>query len=193
MRILLVLCLLAQQNLIDERPAPSEMILIDGSKEPHRIPEWSAWQWAFYLMRDGKTRDELPMELYNLVTPADVALIVAAVRDSLENDAALQKRGMELYTQLLAVRKGCDAKERTKKEQAACFIREGNVVSRGWKDEEIQFRQRTLDIRDRLLRQLEEGGKQEVNLALAMWVEARKAGMKAHIHKPNLAHYYKPR
>jgi hypothetical protein len=193
MRILLVLCLLAQQNLIDERPDPSEMILIDGSKEPHRIPEWSVWQWAFYLMRDSKTRDELPMELYDLVTPADVVSIVAAVKDSLENDAALKKRGMELYSLLLTVRRSCDDKERTKKEQTACFIREGNLVSRGWKDEEIQFRQRTLDIRDRLLRQLEEGGRQEVKLALTLWVEGRKAGMKAHIHKPNLAHYNKPR
>jgi hypothetical protein len=144
-------------------------------------------------MRDGKTRDQLPAELYDLVTPADVGLIVAAVKDSLDNDNALEKRGMELYTQLLAVRRACDAKERTNREQAACFIREGNVVSRGWKDEEIQFRQRTLDIRDRLLRQLEEGGRQEVKLALMMWVEARKSGMKAHIHKPNLDHYYKPR
>jgi hypothetical protein len=193
MRMLLVLCLLAQQNLIDERPDPSEMILIDGSKEPYKIPEWSAWQWAFHLMRDGKTRDELPMELYNLVTPADVALIVAAVRDSLENDAALEKRGIELYSKLLVVRQACDAKEKTKEQQTACFIREGRPVSAGWQDEEIGFRQRTLDIRDRLLWQLEEGGRHDVKIALVAWAEKAKAGIKAHIHKPNLAHYYKPR
>ena len=193
MRILLVLCLLAQQNLIDERPDPSEMILIDGSKEPHRIPEWSTWQWAFQLMRDGKTRDELPMELYKLVTPADVALIVAAVRDSVENDAALEKRSIELYSKMLVVRQACDAKEKTREQRNACFIREGTSVSAGWREEEIEFRQRTLDIRDRLLRQLEEGGRHEVTLTLVGWAEKAKAGIKAHIHKPNLAHYYKPR
>ena len=193
MRILLVLCLLAQQNLIDERPDPSEMILIDGAKEPHRIPEWSTWQWAFHLMRDGKTRDDLPMDLYKLVTPADVALIVAAVRASVENDAALEKRGIELYSKMLVVRKACDAKEKTTEQRTACFIREGTPVSTGWRDEEIEFRQRTLDIRDRLLRQLEEGGRHEVTLTLVAWAEKAKAGIKAHIHKPNLAHYYKPR
>ena len=193
MPILLVLCLLAQQNLIDERPDPSEMILIDGSKEPHRIPEWSAWQWAFQLMRDAKDRADLPTELYVLVKPSDVALIQAAVRASVENDAALEKRGMELYAKLLVVRQTCDAKEKTKDEQVKCLIREGRGVSAGWKDEEIQFRQRTLDIRDRLLRQLEEGGRDEVKLALVRWVEARKAGVKAYIHKPSLDHYYKPR
>jgi hypothetical protein len=193
MHILLVLCLLAQQNLIDERPDPKDMILIDGSKEPHRIPEWSAWQWAFHLMRDAKDRDELPTELYWLVMPRDVALIQAAVRASVENDGALEKRGMELYAKLLAVRQACDAKEKTKEQQSKCLLRDGQVVSAGWKDEEIQFRQRTLDIRDRLLRQLEEGGRDDVRLALIRWVEARKSGVKAYIHKPNLDHYYKPR
>ena len=193
MRILLVLCLLAQQNLIDERPDPSEMILIDGSKEPYRIPEWSAWQWAFQLMRDAKGREDLPTELYVLVKPGDVALVQAAVRASADNDAALEKRGMELYAKLLAVRQACDAKEKTKEQQSKCLLREGQAVSAGWKDEEIQFRQRTLDIRDRLLRQLEEGGRDDVRLALIRWVEARKAGLKAYIHKPNLDHYYKPR
>jgi hypothetical protein len=193
MRMLLVLCLLAQQNLIDERPDPKDMILIDGSKEPHRIPEWSAWQWAFHLMRDGKTRDQLPAELYERVTPADVALIVAAARSSAENDAALQKRSMELYSKMLAVRQACDAKETTAEQRTACFTREGTAASAGWEDEEITFRQRTLDIRDRLLRQLEEGERHEVTLALVAWVEKAKAGIKVRIHKPNLAHYYKPR
>ena len=193
MIFLFALFVLPQQNLIDERPDPKDMILIDGAKEPHRIPEWSAWQSAFRLMRHDKTRDDLPTELYYLVTPADVALILAAIRASNDNDAALERRGTELYTKLLGVRQACDAKEDTKEKRTACFIREGNVVSRGWRDEEIEFRQRTLDIRDQLLAQLEKGGSLEVKLALVAWVEARKADLKAYIHRPNLDHYYRPR
>ena len=56
-----------------------------------------------------------------------------------------------------------------------------------------EFRQRTLDIRDQLLAQLEKGGSLEVKLALVAWVEARKADLKAYIHRPNLDHYYRPR
>jgi hypothetical protein len=37
------------------------------------------------------------------------------------------------------------------------------------------------------------GGKGEVKLALIAWAEARKAKYKATIHKPDLAHYFKPR
>jgi hypothetical protein len=181
------------QNLIDERPDPKDMILIDGSKEPQRIPDWSAWRTAFRLIGKGKTRDDLPTELFHIVSAADVALIFGAANASLDNDAAYERRGTELYDKLLAVRQACDAKEEAAANRKACFIKEGNLVSGGWRDEEIAFRQRTLDIRDQLLQQLDERGKADVQLALTAWVESRKAGMKAYIHKPNLAHYYKPR
>jgi hypothetical protein len=191
--VVLLLALTPAQNLIDERPDPKDMILIDGSKEPHRIPEWSAWQTAFRLIGPAKSKDDLPTELYHIVDSFDVALIARAVASSLQNDAALAERGRSLYDKLLVVRRACDAKETTASRRRTCFISEGNLVSGGWKEEEIAFRQRTLDIRDQLLQQLDERGKVDVRLALTAWVESRKSGMKAYIHEPNLAHYYKPR
>jgi hypothetical protein len=191
--VLALVFLLAQTlpNLIDERPDPSEFVEIDGAKEPHRVPEWATWRMTFRSLNDDQRR--LPADLHLVVSPTETSLIFRAVTDSLENDAALQKRGMELYQQLLAVRQACDAKHTEPQQRKSCFLREGNAVSGGWREEEIAFRLRTLDIRDRLFQQLEEGGKGEVKLALIAWAEARKAKYKATIHKPDLAHYFKPR
>jgi hypothetical protein len=182
-------------NLIDEPPDPKDMIEIDGSKEPQRIPEWSAWRSAFRSLKDTvATKEDLPTAVALIATPGDLRLIVRAAEESFRNDAAYEELAVALYFKLLAVRQACDAKEATRQKRKDCFIREGNPISRPYMEvEEFAYRQRTLDIRDRLLRQLGERGRMEVGLALMAWVESQKKGMKAFIHKSSLADYYKPR
>lgn len=179
------------QSLIDEPPDPKEMLEIDGSREPHRIPEWSAWQSAFHSLSGGDTIEDLPTALYQVASPVDVDSIFTAVAASKKNDATYDEYRLALFDKLLGVRRECDRTGTTAQTRKACFVERGLVVSKGFPDYEIAYRQHTLDIRDRLLAELEP--RPEVRGALTMWVESQKAGMKAFIHKSREAHYYKPR
>ena len=101
------------QKLVGTAPDAKDMIEIDGAKEPHRIPEWSAWRNAFDLLAGGTTNEHLPSSLTPLVSAADVALIFRAIDASKKNDAAYDEHRLKMFHQLLEVRAACDKQEPT--------------------------------------------------------------------------------
>ena len=91
------------QKLVGTAPGAKDMIQIDGAKEPHRIPEWSAWRNVFELLAGGTTKDHLPSSLTPLVSAADVDLIFRAIDASKRNDAAYDEHRLKMFHRLLEV------------------------------------------------------------------------------------------
>ena len=65
-------------------------MVIDGSKNPELIPQWSAWEFAFRVMGGGPR--ELPTSVHRVVSTEERALILAEAQASLRRDKACQER-----------------------------------------------------------------------------------------------------
>jgi hypothetical protein len=188
---LLPTALLLGQTLIDKRPDPKDMIEIDGAKEPYRIPEWSAWRTAFELLSRGTAaKGHLPSSLTSLVTEADVDLIFRAIDASKKNDAAYDEHRLKQFTRMLDVRTACDKQEPTDQKRSACYRDQGTPIWTEFTEYELAYRQRILDLRNRLLEQLDQ--RQEVKAALMAWVAERKMGIRVVMLKTEEAHYQRP-
>jgi hypothetical protein len=168
-------------------PDPKDMIVIDGAKEPHRIPQWNAWGFAFRIF----TTMGLPPTLTAITTPADRELLLRFANDEKKNQDAYTARMTELYPKVLEVRTDCDREHPADQSKAdKCFITRGNILTGPSKEDEIAVRQRTLDIRDELLIALDT--RAELKLALIAYVDKSRAGIKSHMHKLEEARYRKP-
>ncbi len=178
------------QKLVGTAPDAKDMIQIDGAKEPHRIPEWSAWRNAFELLAGGTTKDHLPSSLTPLVSAADVDLIFRAIDASKKNDAAYDEHRLKMFHRLLEVRTTCDKQEPTDQRRLACQRERGGQVAEAFPEYEIAYRQRILDLRDRLLQQLDK--REEVKAALVAWVSDQKQGIRVVMLKTEEAHYQRP-
>ena len=66
------------------------VVVIDGSKNPELIPQWSAWEYAFRVIGGGPR--ELPTSVYRVVSTEERALILAEAQASLRRDKACQER-----------------------------------------------------------------------------------------------------
>ena len=193
-----VLCLvLAQQrileNLIDEPVDPKDMVELNGGKDPNQIAEWAVWQYTFDALEQGTGREDLPTTIARLATRADAVLIFRAAGESQKNDAELAVLGNKTYDALLAIKHACDRDEATPAKRKDCFVQKGKTIGEAYREREIESRQRTLDIRDRLLQQLDEGDRLATKSALLAWSEERRSRMVIYVHKTQLDHYYKPR
>jgi hypothetical protein len=178
------------QKLVGTAPDAKDMIEIDGAKEPHRIPEWSAWRNAFELLAGGTTKDHLPSSLTPLVSAADVDLIFHAIDASKKNDAAYDEHRVKMFHRLLEVRAACDRQEPTDQKRLACQREKGGQVAAPFPEYEIAYRQRILDLRDRLLQQLDK--REAVQAALVAWVSDQKKGIRVVMLKTEEAHYQRP-
>jgi hypothetical protein len=147
-------------------PPPEEIVVIDGSKNPELIPQWSAWEYAFRVMGGGPK--ELPTSVYRVVSMEERALILAEAQASLRRDKACQERVEKLLPLV--------GKE------------DNSVVNAKQREIQLDCRSETLHARDRLLQRLRPEGQAE----LIRFVEETKAGTKVTIAKRELAHYLKP-
>jgi hypothetical protein len=193
-----VLCLvLAQQrileNLIDEPLDPKDMVELNGGKDPNLIAEWAVWQYTFDALEQGTGTQDLPTTIALVATRADAVLIFRAAGESQRNDAELTVLGNKTYDALLAIKHACDRDEATPPKRKDCFVQKGKTIGEEYREREIESRQRTLDIRDRLLEQLDVAGRLTTKSALLAWSEERRSRMVIYVHKTQLDHYYKPR
>ena len=89
---------------------PDEVMVIDGSKNPELIPQWSAWEFAFRVMGGGPR--ELPTSVHRVVTTEERALILAEAQASLRRDKACQERIEKLVPLLGKEATAVNAKQR---------------------------------------------------------------------------------
>jgi hypothetical protein len=143
-------------------PPPSEMVHIDGRKNPEMIPEWAAWEFAFRVIAGGSR--QLPTDVHRHVSKDDAALIVAEAVENQKRDKACQDRMVRLYARLQT-----ESADKTREIQIEC-------------------RWQTLYARDRVLAALQPEGQ----AALAQWVESTKETTQVTVAKRELAHYQRP-
>ncbi len=147
-------------------PAPSEMALIDGSKNPELIPQWHAWQFAFRVIAGGPK--VIPSVVLVHLSKDEAELLREAAESDEKNDTDCQARVLKLVP-LLHTDQAVTVNERT---------REINVECRSF----------TLKTRDRVLERLRSQGQ----AALVDWVESNKAGMQVSVPKRELAFFRQP-
>jgi hypothetical protein len=147
-------------------PSPSEMVQIDGSKNPELIPQWSAWQFAFRVIAGGPK--VIPSVVLVHLSKDEADLVRAAAESDDKNDTECQARVLKLVP-LLQTEEAVTINERT---------REINLECRSF----------TLKTRDRVL----EGLRPQGQAALIEWVESNKAGMQVSVPKRELAFFRQP-
>lgn len=150
--------------------APSgqgEVVVIDGSKNPERIPQWHAWGYAFRVISGG--RRELPTSVWYLVSKEETQLVMKEADSVQKSDADCAERAIRTHGLL---KKGESLKAVDAKMHAIT----------------VECRWKTLHARDRIL----EGLNPEARIALIEFVEDCKQGMTVTVPKSGLARYFEP-
>jgi len=147
-------------------PPLSEMVQIDGSKNPELIPEWNVWQVAFRAIAGGAKT--IPTSVLVHLSKDEADLLRATAESDEKNDLECQGRVLKLVP-LLQTAEATTVNERT---------REINLECRSF----------TLRARDRVL----EGLRIQGQAALVEWVESNKAGMRVSVPKKELAFFRQP-
>jgi len=152
-----------------------EVIVIDGSKDPAKIPEWAAWEDGFATIDAWIGRDSgFNHDLRETLTPAEFSL--------LEREAVGQaSRRSE------AIRET----EQLRPELARVDPKDAGAVKR-LLDRihaiDLKYRRATLMARDRVLQSLSP----ESQVALQAWIERGKATMICEVPRSELAHWRSP-
>jgi len=145
-------------------PKPSERVEIDGSKNPELIPEWYVWETFF---RQLHTAGTVPSAL-NL-TESETRALHMEVEEFYKSNQQCQKQ-IENLRPLVGIASNSEVNQKQRSIQLEC-------------------RNRSLDIRDRLLA----GVRPEASVALVTWVESLKSGIEISVPKRELAHFRQPR
>jgi hypothetical protein len=153
-------------KVVFSNPLPSEMIEIDGRRNPEMIPQWRAWWHAFVVMGGGPK--QVPSVVLDHLTPEEEALLLKAAEEDQKNYAVCESQVLKLAALMQT--------------DAAKTINEKS------RDINLECRKQTLQLRDRVLAGLSPDGQ----AALKQWVESNKAFMKESVPKKELAFYRQP-
>jgi hypothetical protein len=145
---------------------PTEMMLIDGSKSPELIPQWSAWGYAFRVFAGGPR--QLPTSVLEHVTRAETTFVMAQADRVQRVDAECQARLLKMIAG-----RGADKPDELDRKVRALSI---------------QCRTRTIEARDRVLA----GLNADAQTALIAFVESTKAGTSLTLPKSQLARFREP-
>jgi hypothetical protein len=162
----LLLCLLFSV----QGAGTDKMITIDGSKEPHKIPEWAAWESTFDALSLTKRKDLKAFDESLKMEAADKELVYAAALEQTRRRARLVKRVKALETQVTT---------------GESFL---ELHRKSW-DMNFEYRQEILDSSERLLNQLSPDGR----VAILAWVANARKGIKVTMPESNLAFFRRPR
>lgn len=144
----------------------SEMLSIDGARNPELVPQWSAWGFAFRVIAGGPR--ELPSSVLRVVSSEEAAMV-------LEEAEAIQ-----------IVDKGCE--ERVAKLRPLVGKEKYQVLDARLRAITLECRRKTLEARDRVLLALNPAGA----AALSAFVEATKSGTTLTIRRRDLARFLEP-
>jgi hypothetical protein len=147
-------------------PPASDMVEIDGAKNPEMIPQWSAWGFAFRVIAGGPNM--LPPALQQGLSKEEAAIVVGEALENQKRDAACQERLREIEPSLPGGKAA--------------------AIDRRQAEMQIECRWQTLHARDRLLERLSPEGR----AVLIAYVESTKAGTTVTISSRELAHYRQP-
>ena len=161
-----------------EPTMPPNMILIDGKKNPERIPQYRIWLDVFRTFAEGV--QILPDGVAEHVSAAESKLIFAEAK-------RLEKFHSDCIQRLLKARAPLFALEQAGAEPTVRFAKARELDPVMW-EIELGCRWETLHTRDRVLDQLTIEGR----TALAAWTESRKAGLKSYVPKAGLERYRQP-
>jgi hypothetical protein len=145
-----------------------DMVLIDGRKEPHRLPEWLVWEESFRTLaltsKDPRSAFRLgPPEL----TPEETEVIYREALAQAERDRQCLKRQHDLAA--------------TMKELPPSTHPDVKRIT-------IDCRWRTLEARDRVLHALSA----ESALVVHAWVSRARAAITSYVPKGELDFFWLP-
>ncbi len=155
-----------EQGRPEKRPS-TEIVRIDGAKNPEMIPEWSAWEFALSVLAKGP--GEIPAELIPHFSVQESALLLKA--------AAAQRQ------------READYHERVKRELFPLNGKEPRERIQELSQElALEYRWQLLRARDRLLAALNPAAQS----GLTAWVESTKKGTTISILRKDLPFFRQP-
>jgi len=165
----------AQKSPGSPGTASQDLIVIDGHKDPSKIPEWAAWEDGFTTIDAWMGRDSgFNHELREVLTPDEFSL--------LEREAVAQAtRRAEAIRETEELRPDL-AKVDPKDAAAANRLRDRIHAI------DLKYRRATLTARDRVLQSLSPGSQ----AVLQAWIERGKATMICEVPRSELAHWRSP-
>ena len=154
------------QAPVASAPSKSEILQIDGSKNPELVPQWSVWGYVFRVFAGGPR--QLPTSVLRLVSKAEESLVMREADAVQKIDADCQARLTKVVA-LLGVESMATVDGRVREISVAC-------------------RRETLQARDRILA----GLNPEAAAALMAFAESTKAGTSMSLPRKDLARFLEP-
>jgi hypothetical protein len=152
-------------KVVFSMPNAADLVHIDGSKNPEMIPQWNAWESAFGIVA---LVSDIPADVAVHLSKEEQAALVAAAKEAGANRRACERRVLELAPLLQT--------------------QEAKSINDKTQEINLEYRQQTLRLRDRVLAALGPEGQ----AALNRWVESTKSGMRISIPKAELDFYRRP-
>lgn len=145
-------------------PTSSNIVYIDGAKNPELVPRWNAWETAFHVFAGGiKT---LPLARH--LSAEEIGLAAAEAEAHAKREAEHRARILRLAGLLgKQKRSELDARQRELK---------------------LEYRRQILDARDRLMAAVSTSAR----LALAEYIDSVKASTTITMNKSELAFFLQP-
>jgi len=153
-------------RVVFSNPLPSEILHIDGSKNPEMIPQWRVWGYAFLVMAGGYKL--VPSVVMDHLSEKEAAVLLKAAADD-------QKYYVECETRVLKL-------------APLLQTEEARTINEKTREINLDCRRQTLRLRDGVLAALSPEGQ----AALMQWVESNKAHMRESVPKRELVFYQQP-
>jgi hypothetical protein len=147
-------------------PSKPDILLIDGSKNPELVPQWSVWGFVFRVIGGGPR--QLPSSVLRVASKDEEALVIKEADGIQKVDA--------------------DCEARLTKVVALVGVESINTVDSRVREITVACRRETLHARDRLLAGLNPAAA----AALMAFAESTKAGTSTTLPRKDLARFLEP-
>ncbi len=153
-------------KVVFSNPLASDVVQIDGAKNPEMIPQWHTWGFAFRVIAGGARA--IPSVVLMHLTKDEADLLQREAEADQKHDEECQQRVLRLVP-LLSTPEATTVNDKTKQINLDC-------------------RWQTLHARDRVLQRMTV----EAQAALTGWVESNKTGMRVSVPKAELDFFRQP-
>jgi hypothetical protein len=155
--------------------ASQDLIVIDGHKDPSKIPEWAAWEDGFTTLALWIGRDSgFNHDLREALSPGEFS--------RLEREAVAQAaRRAEAIRETELLRPGLASMDPKDTGAAKALLDRIHAI-------DLKYRRATLAARDRVLQSLSPGSQ----AVLQAWIERGRATMICEVPRSELAHWRSP-
>ena len=156
-------------------PAASDLLVIDGKKDPAQLPEWLVWEHAFMQIAMLKDKDtSITLALKQGLAKEEFGLLE---REALAQDGRLEK----------AVKEAEPLQEQFKKRDPN-DTKLMSSLNDQMQDLNVRYRRNTLDARDRVLQAL----RPESQQVLSEWLGELRASIIVRVSKRDLERWRAP-